>query len=194
MLARALDPRHRPDRTARHRLRPGLAVLTGETGAGKSILLDAFALALGAAATRAWCATAPSRARSPRCSTCPRAIRRALLSENGIDDRRRDDPAPRAACRRPHPRLRQRPAGQRAGAESARRALVEIHGQHDERALVDASTHRRCSTPSPAREGRARARALWDARARREEAVDEHRAGMERAAREADYLRHAATS
>src|SRR5690348_6554679 len=27
---------------------PGLAVLTGETGAGKSILLDAFALALGA--------------------------------------------------------------------------------------------------------------------------------------------------
>jgi DNA repair protein RecN (Recombination protein N) len=26
---------------------PGLAVLTGETGAGKSILLDAFALALG---------------------------------------------------------------------------------------------------------------------------------------------------
>ena len=27
---------------------PGLSVLTGETGAGKSILLDAFALALGA--------------------------------------------------------------------------------------------------------------------------------------------------
>src|SRR5688572_5555604 len=29
-------------------LSPGLSVLTGETGAGKSILLDAFALALGA--------------------------------------------------------------------------------------------------------------------------------------------------
>ena len=41
----------------------GLSVLTGETGAGKSILLDAFALALGAAATRAWCARAPSRGR-----------------------------------------------------------------------------------------------------------------------------------
>ena len=27
---------------------PGLSVLTGETGAGKSILLDAFGLALGA--------------------------------------------------------------------------------------------------------------------------------------------------
>ena len=45
----ALDPRHRPDRAARHRFRrAALAVLTGETGAGKSILLDAFALALGA--------------------------------------------------------------------------------------------------------------------------------------------------
>ena len=41
----------------------GLSVLTGETGAGKSILLDSFALALGAAAIPAWCARAPSRAR-----------------------------------------------------------------------------------------------------------------------------------
>ena len=32
---------------------PGLGVLTGETGAGKSILLDALGLALGAARTRA---------------------------------------------------------------------------------------------------------------------------------------------
>ena len=49
----------------------GLAVLTGETGAGKSILLDAFALALGRARRRH--AGAPgrrSRARSPRCSNC----------------------------------------------------------------------------------------------------------------------------
>jgi len=73
----------------------GLAVLTGETGAGKSILLDAFALALGgrgdaglvrhgaeqgqvtatfdipkshpaAAATPDWSATVRSRGRSPR--------------------------------------------------------------------------------------------------------------------------------
>ena len=42
-----LDPRHRADRPARHRFCRRLAVLTGETGAGKSILLDAFALALG---------------------------------------------------------------------------------------------------------------------------------------------------
>src|SRR5204863_1096976 len=34
-------------------LRPGLGVLTGETGAGKSILLDALGLALGARADTA---------------------------------------------------------------------------------------------------------------------------------------------
>jgi len=42
----------------------GLAVLTGETGAGKSILLDAFARWHWArAATPAWCARASSRGR-----------------------------------------------------------------------------------------------------------------------------------
>jgi DNA repair ATPase RecN len=60
--------------------RAGLCVLTGETGAGKSILLDALGLALGRRAdgrsrafvndepadapTRRWCGPAPSRPRS----------------------------------------------------------------------------------------------------------------------------------
>ena len=45
----------------------GLAVLTGETGAGKSILLDAFALALGARAMLRLFAKASSKVRSRRC-------------------------------------------------------------------------------------------------------------------------------
>ena len=44
----------------------GLGALTGETGAGKSILIDALGLALGAA---------PTRLPSPPRSICPRAIR-----------------------------------------------------------------------------------------------------------------------
>ena len=40
----------------------GLTVLTGETGAGKSILLDALGLALGAGAIPRWCAQGPSAA------------------------------------------------------------------------------------------------------------------------------------
>ena len=71
-------------------------------------------------------------------------------------------------------------------------ALVEIHGQHDERALVDASTHRRLLDAFAGLEKDVAAlEQLWDARRAANAVLDEHRAGMERAAREADYLRHA---
>jgi DNA repair protein RecN (Recombination protein N) len=71
--------------------------------------------------------------------------------------------------------------------------LVEIHGQHDERALVDASTHRRLLDAfSGLEKDVAALEKLWDARRTANAALEEHRAAMERAAREADYLRHAA--
>src|SRR5262249_13387855 len=70
--------------------------------------------------------------------------------------------------------------------------LVEIHGQHDERALVDASTHRRLLDAFGGLEKDVVAlEILWEARRTANAALEEHRAGMERAAREADYLRHA---
>ena len=53
----------------------GLTVLTGETGAGKSILLDALALALGGAATRRWSAPGPTAGRLSRCSRFRSIIR-----------------------------------------------------------------------------------------------------------------------
>ena len=72
-------------------------------------------------------------------------------------------------------------------------ALVEIHGQHDDRALVDvgdappaARRLWRAWTATP----RAVAR-LWSARRAAEEAVGAHRARVEQARREADWLRHA---
>ena len=71
-------------------------------------------------------------------------------------------------------------------------ALVEIHGQHDERALVDAATHRRLLDAfAGLEEDVAVLEELWEARRTAHGALDEHRAGIERAAREADYLRHA---
>ena len=92
----------------------GLSVLTGETGAGKSILLDAFALALGArgdaSLVRHGCAQGQVTAAFD-------IDRRHPVSRPAQGQRhcrgRRTDPAPRAACRRAHPRLRQRPAGER---------------------------------------------------------------------------------
>jgi DNA repair protein RecN (Recombination protein N) len=71
-------------------------------------------------------------------------------------------------------------------------ALVEIHGQHDERALVDAATHRRLLDAFAGLERDVAAlEALWDERRAANGVLDAHRADMERAAREADYLRHA---
>ena len=72
-------------------------------------------------------------------------------------------------------------------------ALVEIHGQHDERALVDAATHRRLLDAFgglEARRGQGRRR-FGRRAARRRTAADAHRAEVERAKREGDWLRHA---
>jgi len=71
-------------------------------------------------------------------------------------------------------------------------ALVEIHGQHDARALVDAATHRGLLDAYGRLEAdAAAAERLWTARREAEDAVASHRAEVERAAREADWLRHA---
>ena len=71
-------------------------------------------------------------------------------------------------------------------------ALVEIHGQHDERALVDMATHRRLLDAFGGLEAEAaEVERLWDERRAREAEVAAHRAEVERAQREADFLRHA---
>ncbi len=71
-------------------------------------------------------------------------------------------------------------------------ALVEIHGQHDERALVDAGTHRRLLDAFGGLEAyAARVAALWEARRAAEEAAAAHREQVARAQRESDWLRHA---
>ena len=53
-------------------LSPGLNVLTGETGAGKSLLVDALALLLGERASSEMVAPAPTRPSSRAPSNSPR--------------------------------------------------------------------------------------------------------------------------
>ncbi len=70
-------------------LRPGLTVLTGETGAGKSIVVDALQLLAGGRAGAKWCATAPSAPRSAARSTWharPRELK-PWLEEQSIERR-----------------------------------------------------------------------------------------------------------
>ncbi len=121
----------------------GLSALTGETGAGKSILLDAFSLAIGArgdaSLVRRGAEQGQVTATFELASDHPVL---ALLASNslpvedililrrvqGVDGRSRafiNDTSVSVQL------LRQ--VGQ---------ALVEIHGQHDERALIDPSGHR----------------------------------------------------
>ena len=100
----------------------GPAALTGETGAGKSILLDAFALALGARGDTALVREGAEQGQVTAAFDLAKDHpARRVLAENDLWRRGRTDRAPRAIRRRPHPRLRQRSAGQRAGAARARR-------------------------------------------------------------------------
>src|SRR5215468_11591553 len=172
----------------------GLAVLTGETGAGKSILLDAFALALGGRGDASLVRHGAEQGQVTAVFDVPkRHPATAILANNGFEDNgemilRRvqfADGRTRAFIND------QAISVQTLKAVGA--VLVEIHGQHDERALVDASTHRQLLDAFAGLENEVAALGtLWDARRAANTALDEHRAGMERAAREADYLRHAA--
>ncbi len=106
---------------------PGFTVITGETGAGKSLLIDALALVLGgrgeAGLVRSGAAVAKVQAlfdRDPEPLICTREV-----SASGRSTARVDDSAVTAA------RL----------AEVAG-PLVEIHGQHDQQRLLEAAHQR----------------------------------------------------
>jgi DNA repair protein RecN (Recombination protein N) len=176
----------------------GLAVLTGETGAGKSILLDAFALALGGRGDASLVRHGAEQGQVTAVFDVPKGHpAAAILSENGLDQASSAD-----SCEMILRRVQLADGRTRAfindqaisvqTLKAVGTALVEIHGQHDERALVDAATHRRLLDAFAGLEKDVLAlEKLWEARRTANSALAEHRAGMERAAREADYLRHA---
>ena len=175
----------------------GLAVLTGETGAGKSILLDAFALALGGRGDAGLVRHGAEQGQVTATFEVPKNHPAAtILSNNGLDDGTLEDSGEMILRRvqLADGRTRAFINDQAISIQTLKAvgaALVEIHGQHDERALVDASTHRRLLDAFAGLEKDvASLEALWAARRAAQTALDEHRAGMERAAREADYLRH----
>ena len=171
----------------------GLAVLTGETGAGKSILLDAFALALGARGDQALVRQGLEQGQVTAVFEVEKKHpARALLKANDIAA---EDELILRRVQFSDGRTRAFVNDQPVSVQVMKQlgsALVEIHGQHDDRALVDAATHRRLLDAFGALEGdAAKVETLWEARRAAQAEVDSHRADVERAKRESDWLRHA---
>jgi DNA repair protein RecN (Recombination protein N) len=174
-------------------LAAGLSVLTGETGAGKSILLDAFALALGgrgdAALVRHGCEQGQVTAVFDVAHNHPAT---ALLEASGIAA---EDELILRRVQLADGRTRAFVNDQPVSVQVLRqfgRLLVEIHGQHDDRALVDAGTHRSLLDAYAGLDAdAARVEQLWIARRTAQDEVASHRAEVARAEREADWLRHA---
>jgi DNA repair protein RecN (Recombination protein N) len=170
----------------------GLAVLTGETGAGKSILLDAFALALGARGDAALVRQGAEQGQVIAAFELGRRHPvRAILKANDIESdgevilRR-----VQFADGRTRATVNDQPVSVQVLKELGA-ALVEIHGQHDDRALTDAATHRRLLDAFGGLEDMAeKTDALWQLRRLAAEAAQAHRAEVDRARRESDYLRH----
>ncbi len=122
---------------------PGLVALTGETGAGKSILLDALGLALGARAEARLVRHGADQGQATALfdiSPDHRAF--ALLSEHGLEAEpplvlRRS----LSADGRSRAYINDQPVG--VGLlRSVGEALVEIHGQGQTHGLLDSKTHR----------------------------------------------------
>jgi len=175
--------------------RRGLAALTGETGAGKSILLDAFALALGGRGDAGLVRHGAEQGQVTATFEVPKAHpANRLLRDNGLDDSTGELILRRVQLADGRTRAfinDQSVSVQTMKAVGA--TLVEIHGQHDERALVDASTHRRLLDAFAGLEKEVAAlEALWEQRRAASNDLEAHREAMERAAQEADYLHHAA--
>ncbi len=172
----------------------GLSVLTGETGAGKSILLDALTLALGARGDAGLVREGADQGQVTAAFDVPKNHpARAVLAANDIPA---DEDLILRRVQLADGRTRAFLNDQPVAVQILRAVggvLVEIHGQHDDRALVDVATHRLLLDAYGSLEADAAEVArLWTARRTAEGEVERHRAEAERVAREADWLRHAA--
>jgi DNA repair protein RecN (Recombination protein N) len=171
----------------------GLAVLTGETGAGKSILLDAFALALGARGEVALVRQGAEQGQVIAAFDVGKdhPARRVLAQNELAGEDQLIVRRVQFADGRTRAFVNDQPVSVQV-LRALGAALVEIHGQHDERAFVEAATHRALLDAfGDIESDAAEVRRLWEERRTREAAVATHRGEVARAQREADWLRHA---
>ena len=171
---------------------PGLGVLTGETGAGKSILLDALGLALGSRSDAGLVRTGQeSAAVSAELELAPDHPALGQLRDQGIEA----EPGEPLIVRR----TLKSDGGSRAfiGGGAVPAGLlreigalsVEVHGQHDDRGLLNPKGHRSLLDAFGGMDTRA-VTAAWEEVTRIESELGQARAAAAAAERDRDYLQH----
>ncbi|MGL4729220.1 MAG: AAA family ATPase, partial [Bosea sp. (in: a-proteobacteria)] len=172
----------------------GLTVLTGETGAGKSILLDAFSLALGGRGDGSLVRHGQAQGQvSASFDIAQSHPARLIAGEQGLDT---DGDLILRRVQLADGRSRAFVNDQPTSVQTLRAigaALVEIHGQHDDRALTDPASHRGIldvfgGHGALCEAVRGTARAFAEAKS----ALATREAAIAAARKEADFLRHAA--
>ncbi len=170
---------------------PGLNVLTGETGAGKSILLDSLGFVLGwrgradlvrtgadQGVVTAWfdlVADHPARPVLEQAGFAP--VDELVLRRTNTPDGRKQAFVNDRRC-----------SGELLRALSE--TLVELHGQHDDRGLLDAKGHR-ALLDEFSNVDLVRLRAAWRDLTAANKDLSNARQALENAEKDVDFLRHA---
>lgn len=173
--------------------RPGLTVLTGETGAGKSILLDCLGFVLGWRGRAELVRKGAEQGEVTAVFELPAGhAARAVLEEAGIPV------GEELILRRVNARDGRKTAwinDRRASGEVLRAVsatLVELHGQQDDGGLLNARGHRALLDAFAAHEDLiAATRSAWSARAGAAKRLAAAQAALAAVKEEEDFLRHA---
>ncbi len=172
----------------------GLTILTGETGAGKSILLDSLGLALGARGDSSLVRSGQAKGSVTAAFSLPAGhLAFKLLEEQGVETegeivirRIQNADGPSRAT------INEQPVSLNLLRQISI-LLIELHGQHADRALIDVAAHRRLLDAFGGLEEQVeKLGLLWQVMTTARDELDQHKALMARAEAERDYLEHAA--